>query len=148
MVDSNGNVVQRNLFDSYGNMSVLSAVWTAQSDLFGTQVGFQGMWLDAASGLYHTPNRDYSVALGRWAEPDPSGASGSADNLYQFVDSSPESVDDPTGLRGRPELTFRTDWAGREILDHWLGGTGTELTEDSEQWNQYMRGPIPRLSRF
>ncbi len=96
MVDSNGNVVQRYLFDSYGNMSVLSAAWTPQSDLFNTQVGFQGMWLDAASGLYHTPNRDYSAALGRWMEQDPAGyVDGS--NRYEGFQGTPVSLLDPAG---------------------------------------------------
>ena len=88
MVDSNGNVVQRYVYDPYGNMTVLSATWTPQSDLFDTQVGFQGMWLDAASGLYHTVNRDYSTELGRWMEQDPAGyVNGS--NLYQAFGGGP-----------------------------------------------------------
>ncbi len=98
MVDSNGNVVQRYLLDSYGNMSVLSATWTLQSDLFNTQVGFQGMWLDAASGLYHTLNRDYGPSLGRWMQQDPAGYVNGPDT-YQFVQGNPRTGVDSLGLR-------------------------------------------------
>ncbi len=97
MVDSNGNVVQRYLYDPYGNMSVLSATWTPQSDQFDTQVGFQGMWLDAASGLYHTVNRDYSSALGRWEQQDPTAYSDGV-NLYRAFDDAPIGRVDPGGL--------------------------------------------------
>ena len=96
MADPYGNVVQRFVYDSYGNMTVLSATWTPRSDLFNTQVGFQGMWLDAASGLYHTPNRDYSAALGRWMQAD--GGYWDGSNLYQAFDSSPTTLTDPSGL--------------------------------------------------
>jgi len=97
MADPYGNVVQRYVYDPYGNMTVLSAAWTPQSDLFNTQVGFQGMWLDAASGLYHTLNRDYSAALGRWMEQDPAGYVN-GDNLSQFLMDLPENAVDPDGL--------------------------------------------------
>jgi RHS repeat-associated protein len=74
-------------------MTVLSAAWTPQSDLFNTQVGFQGMWLDQASGLYHTPNRDYSPGLGRWVEQDPV----SFVNRYDAMGSNPVASVDPSG---------------------------------------------------
>ncbi len=106
MVDSDGNVVQRYLYDPYGNMTVLSATWTPQSDSFNTQVGFQGMWLDAASGLYHTAFRDYSVALGRWVEQDPSGY-GDGGSLYEAFDANPTWSTDATGLS--PDPTWRYD---------------------------------------
>jgi len=99
MVDPYGNVDQRFVYDPYGNMTVLSAAWTPQSDLFDTQIGFQGMWLDQASGLYHTANRDYSAALGRWVEVDPAGYVNGP-NGFQFTSDAPAAALDPSGENG------------------------------------------------
>ena len=78
-------------------MTVLAATWTPQSDLFDTQVGFQGMWLDAASGLYHTVNRDFGLPnLGRWIEQHPAGYVHGP-SLYQTQGSNPATFVDPGG---------------------------------------------------
>ncbi|MGC8553633.1 MAG: RHS repeat-associated core domain-containing protein [Phycisphaerae bacterium] len=56
----------------------------------------QGMTLDAATGLYYDRARDYSPSLGRWMEQDPAQYINGA-NTYQFVDSSPAGLVDPSG---------------------------------------------------
>ena len=49
---------------------------------------YQGMTLDAVTGLYYERFRNYSPTLGRWTSQDPLGYIDGA-NTYQFVDSSP-----------------------------------------------------------
>ena len=49
---------------------------------------YQGMTLDAVTGLCDERARDYSPSLGRWMEEDPAQFINGA-NTYQFVDSSP-----------------------------------------------------------
>jgi RHS repeat-associated protein len=61
---------------------------------------YQGMTLDAMTGLYYERNRDYSPSLGRWMEQDPAQFINGA-NTYQFVDSSPVGNVDAEGLAGR-----------------------------------------------
>ncbi|MGC8559145.1 MAG: RHS repeat-associated core domain-containing protein [Phycisphaerae bacterium] len=58
---------------------------------------YQGMTLDAVTGLYYERFRDYSPILGRWMEQDPAQYINGA-NTYQFVDSSPVGNVDPSGL--------------------------------------------------
>ena len=78
-------------------MTVLSPSWTSTTDSFGWGYLFQGMWRDLATGLYYTPNRDYSAVLGRWMEQDPAGyVDGSS--LYQGFRDDPLSEMDPGGL--------------------------------------------------
>jgi RHS repeat-associated protein len=48
---------------------------------------YQGMTLDAVTGLYDERNRNYSPTLGRWTSQDPQGYINGA-NTYQFVNSS------------------------------------------------------------
>ncbi|MGC8560722.1 MAG: RHS repeat-associated core domain-containing protein [Phycisphaerae bacterium] len=58
---------------------------------------YQGMTLDAVTGLYDDRARDYSPSLGRWTEQDPAQYINGA-NTYQFVDSSPVGSVDASGL--------------------------------------------------
>jgi RHS repeat-associated protein len=60
---------------------------------------YQGMTLDAATGLYDERNCDYSPSLGRWMEQDPAQFINGA-NTYQFVNSSPVGNVDAEGLAG------------------------------------------------
>jgi RHS repeat-associated protein len=62
---------------------------------------YQGMTLDAVTGLYYERARDYSPSLGRWMEPDPAQFINGA-NTYQFVNSSPVGNVDAQGEPGAP----------------------------------------------
>ena len=59
---------------------------------------YQGMTLDAVTGLYYERFRNYSPTLGRWISQDPLGYINGA-NTYQFVNSSPVGNVDAQGLR-------------------------------------------------
>jgi RHS repeat-associated protein len=58
---------------------------------------YQGMTLDAVTGLYYERYRDYSPTLGRWMEQDPAQYINGA-NTYQFVVSNPVGNVDASGL--------------------------------------------------
>ena len=92
-------VVQRYVYSPYGTITVLNADFTPAAA--GTQPLvdnlYQGMTLDAVTGLYDERNRDYSPSLGRWMEQDPAQYINGA-NTYQFVDSSPVGNVDASGL--------------------------------------------------
>ncbi|MGC8559885.1 MAG: RHS repeat-associated core domain-containing protein, partial [Phycisphaerae bacterium] len=94
-------VVQRYVYSPYGNITVLNSDWSTPAA--GTQPLvdnlYQGMTLDAVTGLYYDRFRDYSPSLGRWMEQDPAQYINGA-NTYQFVDSSPVGNVDGAGLAG------------------------------------------------
>src|SRR5262249_39380763 len=76
LVDENGNVVERYVYDPYAAVTVRAPDpdWTA---LGGSAYAWvylhQGGRFDAASGLYDFRNREYSPTLGRWLQQDPIG---------------------------------------------------------------------------
>ncbi|MGC8561170.1 MAG: RHS repeat-associated core domain-containing protein [Phycisphaerae bacterium] len=85
------------------SITVLNSDWSMPAA--GTQPLvdnlYQGMTLDAVTGLYDERARDYSPSLGRWMEQDPAQYINGA-NTYQFVDSSPVGNVDGTGLYKLP----------------------------------------------
>src|SRR5271163_5242221 len=65
---------------------------------------FDSAWQDSANNTYHTLNREYSPAQGRWLTPDPAGMAAvdptnpQSWNRYAYVTNNPVSFTDPTGL--------------------------------------------------
>jgi RHS repeat-associated protein len=68
-----------------------------------TDVSFTGMHQDTVTNLYDFPAREYGIQ-GRWPSPDPAGlaaaslANPQSLNRYAYVNNSPASLTDPTGL--------------------------------------------------
>lgn len=92
-------VVQRYLYDPYGQATVLNAdgLPTA-SPQYSWQYLFQGGRRDPISGLYQFGARDYNTGEGRWLQRDPIGFAGGDTNLYNFVGNDPVGESDPSGL--------------------------------------------------
>jgi RHS repeat-associated protein len=92
------NVVQRYVYDGYGNITILNTDWSATPS--GTQPVvnslYQGMQYDPITGLYYGRARWYSTSLGRWISQDPAGYVNGA-NAYQFVVGDPIGWVDPSG---------------------------------------------------
>ena len=92
-------VTQRYVYSPYGSLIVLNA------DLSTPPVGtqpisdylYQGMTLDAVTGLYYARNRNYSPSLGVWISQDPAVYINGA-NTYQMEMSEPVGGVDPGGL--------------------------------------------------
>ena len=70
-------------------------------------LSFTGQNQDTASNVYDFPAREYGIQ-GRWPSPDPAGigsaspASPQSWNRYAYVENSPLSSTDPTGLYRNP----------------------------------------------
>ena len=74
-----------------------------------SELGFAGDLLDYPdSSTFHTPNRQYNQSLGRWMTPDPVGLDAvnpvnpQSWNRYAYVNNSPLSFIDPSGLLNNP----------------------------------------------
>jgi RHS repeat-associated protein len=89
-LDGSGAVRARYDYDAWGNRTKLSG------DL-ECEIGFTGYWSHAPSGLYLSPTRAYSSALGRFISRDPLGEAGGL-NLYAYVGNDPVNAVDPLGL--------------------------------------------------
>lgn len=101
ITDETGAVVERYIYDPYGQVSVLAANWTARSSsAYGWVYLHQGGRYDEVSKLFSFRHRDYSPTLGRWTSRDPIGFSGFDANLYRYIGNNPKSSSDPTGLQG------------------------------------------------
>ncbi len=101
LTDSSGNVVERYLYDPYGDVTVLNASWTPVSgnvSAFGWRYYHQSGRLDPVTGWYDFRNRDYIPSEGRWAERDPMGFGGGSTDLYVYLNDSTINNVDPFGL--------------------------------------------------
>ncbi|MGC8559477.1 MAG: RHS repeat-associated core domain-containing protein [Phycisphaerae bacterium] len=99
---------------------------------------YQGMTLDAVTGLYYDRARDYSPSLGRWMEQDPAQYINGA-NTYQFVDSSPVGNVDAAGAQvymygvtvdntpSPPQLQVWNDATAPWMLAHFIAATGNPV---------------------
>jgi RHS repeat-associated protein len=91
-------IINRFLYLPYGDEQVLSATWGRSLPNVVWQYLYQGLRVEAATGLALARNRDYSTLLGRFIERDPIGFAAGDNNLYRFVRNAPIGKTDPSGL--------------------------------------------------
>jgi RHS repeat-associated protein len=98
--DNSGNVVERYIYDPFGQATVLDAEWNVRSggSAYDWLYLHQGGRYDVTSGLYHFRYRDYSPTLGRWTSLDPLRYDAGDVNLYRPVGNNPLNSLDPSGL--------------------------------------------------
>jgi RHS repeat-associated protein len=113
LVNTSGQVVERYVYDPYGQVTILDASWnTRSSSSYAWRYLFQGKRYDSATGLYDSRNRAYSPTLGRWLQNDPLGFGGGDSNLYRGDSNNPAGYADPLGLTsfmfGAPEPSSST----------------------------------------
>jgi len=98
LIESDGDVVERSVYDSYGATKFLDANWTSSSvySAYSNDVLFQGGKRDIKTGLVNFQMRDLSTGLGRWVQVDPWGYVDGM-SLYEFVGSNPQTFLDPWG---------------------------------------------------
>jgi RHS repeat-associated protein len=84
-----------------------TVVWQGRNFAFDRQVvlsssaplnlGFEGQYFDAETGLWNNGFRDYNPAFGAYLESDPIGLMGGI-NTYAYVTANPLTYSDPLGL--------------------------------------------------
>jgi RHS repeat-associated protein len=98
LFDNSGNVVERYVYDPFGQATVLDAGWSERAaSAFAWVYLHQGGRFDATSGLYHFRHRDYSPILGRWTSLDPIRYAAGDVNLYRTVFNALTVYTDPSG---------------------------------------------------
>ncbi|MCY2929466.1 MAG: RHS repeat-associated core domain-containing protein [Planctomycetota bacterium] len=97
--NTSGTVVERCVYDPYGNAKFYDGSWGSASDTSAkaNEILFCGYHYDPDTGLYHVRHRVYHPGLGRWLQRDPIGYRDGM-SLYQYVRSAPLGMVDPQGL--------------------------------------------------
>jgi RHS repeat-associated protein len=111
-------VVERYLYDPYGERTVLDADWSSDADglsdvawQHGHQGGRHSGGDAAGAGLVNFRFREMDTSLGRWTRQDPAGYVDGA-NLFHALKSDPVSSVDSQGL-----ATQEADDHGGNTLD-------------------------------
>jgi RHS repeat-associated protein len=109
LVDTDGDVVERYMYDPYGQVLVLNGAddaddqvsdWSEDADNtsdWDNELFFAGYRFDSETGLYHVRHRMYHPTLGRWIQRDPAGYEDGL-SLYLYAGSNPALHRDPQGL--------------------------------------------------
>jgi RHS repeat-associated protein len=125
MVDNTGTVQERNVYDPYGQVTVLTPSWGSRgTSAYAWIYLHQGGRFDGVMGLYYFRQRDYSPGLGRWMQQDPVALLAGDNNLYRGEDDSPVTRVDPLGLS--------TQWkpgvwpSARQFYINWYNGCPRE----------------------
>jgi len=113
VVDDSGEVVERYVYDPFGQVTVLDAEWNVRSggSAYDWFYLHQGGRYDVTSGLYHFRFRDYSPTLGCWTSRDPLSYAAGDVNLYRSVGNGPTGRLDPSGL-------IFYDWLADRIVNN------------------------------
>jgi RHS repeat-associated protein len=99
LVSISGTVLQRFVYDPYGQATVLDASWGSTTDGYAWRYLHQGGRFDAAVGLYSFRFRDYDPVLGRWTVMDPIGFTAGDVNWYRYESNTPVVGSDWSGLK-------------------------------------------------
>jgi RHS repeat-associated protein len=102
LVEEDGDVVERVMYDPYGKPTFYDADWAnpSASSAYANEILYCGYRYDHESRLYHVRHRMYHPTLGRWTSRDPIGY-WHAMHLYGYVMGAPTAFVDPFGLMKR-----------------------------------------------
>ena len=125
--DSNGNLVQSYVYDSFGNIE--QQVGSMENPYTYTSREF-----DSESGLYYYRARYYDRLSGRFLNEDPIGFEGEI-NFYVYVRNNPVNFRDPLGLKTIAkeildivkEVVEDADKAAELCVKHFNGKSGVRL---------------------
>jgi RHS repeat-associated protein len=101
LVNRSGSVVERYIYDPYGQVTYLNGSWsTISNSAYAWIYGFQGLRADTATGNLHAAERDLRPTMQRWVELDPLRIGGGDTNLYRAEGDNPTNATDPSGFVG------------------------------------------------
>jgi RHS repeat-associated protein len=88
LADASGDIATNLTYDSFGNLLTGS---------ISTRYTYTGREIDTDTGLMYYRERWYDAQQGRFISEDPIGFDGGL-NFYGYVENSPMSLSDPSGL--------------------------------------------------
>ena len=91
ITDSTGDLIDRIVYDGYGN--IIAETNPSASDRYL----FTGREFDRVTGLQFNRARYYDPSTGRWTTEDPTGFAGGDTNFYRYVEDNPTDLTDPNG---------------------------------------------------
>ncbi len=122
LAEDDGDVLERYLYDPYGNVTFLKADWSLQevsghddgtASAYDNPILFAGYWRDSETGLYHVRNRMYHPSLGLWLQRDPQGYVDGM-SLYEYAKSNSVCSADPLGLAAW-KLNPKKKWDAKTV---------------------------------
>ena len=109
LVEDDGDVVERYMYDPYGKVTVLDADFSEDADGksdYDNSILFAGYYHDWETGLYHVRNRYYHTRLG-WITRDPAGYADGM-SLYEYCGSRALTAVDPFGTKNKKFVDSKT----------------------------------------
>jgi RHS repeat-associated protein len=101
LIEPDGDVVERYVYDPYGKVTFKAADWSDAASqaksAYDNEILYCGYRFNPESGNYIARNRYLTPPLGRWLTTDPIGY-GDGMNLYEYVRSQPLGARDDSGL--------------------------------------------------
>jgi len=132
LVEPDGDVVERVVYDPYGKAKFYDGSWANPSDTsaYANEILYCGYRFDPETGLYHVRYRYYHLTLGRWMAREPMGYVDEM-SLYQYVASNPVRYFDPFGMAASAGLDGATADV-RDRVARWQKNGLTPKTETRE----------------
>ena len=136
LVDTDGNPVERYMYDPYGKVTILNGAYGADDDVdnetvfewdedgdrlsdVANDILYCGYRNDPQTGLFHVRNRYHDPFLGRFISRDPAGYQDGM-SLYEYCRSGPLGATDAEGT----DSGWMRRWGGRILL---LATPGTQI---------------------
>jgi RHS repeat-associated protein len=139
VVDSQGNVLNHIVYDSFGN------VRSETNSGIDFRFGYTGRELDAETGLYYYRARYYDATTGQFIGQDPIGFAAGDGNLYRYVGNNATNLTDPSGLNPLQWLADK----GKETVDtikYGIKGTADAYTEEGGIIDRVKSDPIGTIA--
>ena len=114
LVEADGDVVERVVYDPYGKPKFYDGDWANASDssAYANEILFGGYRYDTETGLYHVRHRPYHPTLGRWLQRDPIGYADGM-SLREYAGGAPTVRIDPAGFYGLDVHYYMTYYLAR-----------------------------------
>lgn len=142
ILDRDGNIVVRYIYDCWGNHAVIDA--NGQDIVNMQHIGnlnpfrYRSYYYDTETGLYYLQTRYYDPELGRFISQDsieyadPQSINGL--NLYAYCGNNPVMGYDPSGMKAKWYEIWKKDWwvqAGKVVGGIVLAAVGVAITSST-----------------